>query len=105
MAHEAFTLAGHQAVSHGCGLAIAQLQRSPPGAERQQTGHGMGFAQGIQQLLAEQEQAAAFRIDGQARCRGMPEVVLAAPSGGQFGGMQLGVTPGRITPRQPWGRG
>lgn len=101
MASEHLTAAGHQTVAEGSGLAIAQLQRTAPGAERQQACHGVGLTQGILKHLAKQQQAAALGVDRQAGGGGPPQVALAALADGQLSGMQLRVTPGRITPGTP----
>ena len=66
MPAQLFTLQHHKAVLPRCGCAIAQAQGTAPRAEGQQSCHGMGSVLGVMQLLAEQQQPAALRINRQA---------------------------------------
>lgn len=95
MAAEGFTATHQQSVGHRYGLAVAEAEGSPAGAEGEQAGHGVGQAVRVLQLPAQQQKTAAFGHDRQAGLGGGPEGSEAAAAGRQTGGMEFGVAAGQ----------
>jgi hypothetical protein len=85
------TAAHHQPVPLGDHLAVAQAEAAAPGPEGQDPGQGMGLAGRIDQLLAEEKQAPAFRVDRQAHGGSSAQLPEAAQAVGQLGPMQFRV--------------
>ena len=85
------TAAHHQPVPLGDRLAVAQAEAAAPGPEGQQPCHRVGLAGRIDQLLAEQQQATAFRVDRQPPGGGPAQLPEAALAVGQLGPMQFRV--------------
>jgi hypothetical protein len=96
MALPGFTPAHHKPVPLGDRLAVAEAEAAAPGPEGQQPCHRMDLAGRIDQLLAEQQQATAFRVDRQPPGGGPAQLPQAALAVGQLGPMQFG-----IAARQP----
>ena len=98
MALPGFSAAHHKPIPLGSCLAVAEAEAAAPGPEGQQAGHRVGLAGGIDQLLAEQQEAAAFAVDRQALSRSPAQVRQAALAARQLGTMQF-----RIAARQHQG--
>jgi len=92
MARERFAAAEHQAVRQGRGLAVAQAQGTRGGSERQHPGHRLGDSVGIDQLLTQQQQTAAFGQNRQAGGDSIPQRGKAATARRQSTAVELGVT-------------
>jgi hypothetical protein len=82
MALPGFPPPHHQAVPRGNRLAVAEAEAAAPGPEGQQPCHRVGLAGRIDQLLAEQQQAAAFRVNRQTPGCGLAELPQAALAAG-----------------------
>ena len=91
MALPGFTPAHHKPVPLGDRLAVAEAEAAAAGPEGQQACHRVDLAGRIDQLLAEQQQATAFRVDRQPPGGGPAQLPEAALAVGQLGPMQFRV--------------
>ena len=98
MALPGFPPAHHEPVPLGTRLAVAKAEAAAPGPKGQQPGHRVGLAGRIDQLLAEQQQATAFRVDRQPPGGGPAQLPEAALAVGQLGPMEF-----RVAARQHQG--
>lgn len=79
-------------------LAVAKAEAAAPGPEGQDPSQGVALAGRIDELLAEEQQATAFRVDRQPPGSGPAELPQAALAVGQLGPMQF-----RVAARQHQG--